>query len=314
MKVSERIRQVVVEDRKKWSIFLICLLISSAFWTLSKLSGNYETSSEFKFHFEFEDEDQIIVKGGVQNVHLDFEASGYDLLGLNTGEQRLVQFPLSAETLRRKRGNRYYLLSSDLPVQRYMDHKGFQSVSPDTLFFTLEEKTEKEVPIHFVSDISFRKEYGPVGEASINPATIQISGPRSRMEEINFVETESKVIKDLHTDIKLNLRLNETQLVGLNASTEEVEVSYAVDRYTEGKMNYDLEEFSEGKVLFPSHVDVFYQVAISNYSMVSPADILLDIEWDTLSQTAILSILRQSDFVRSVRIVPERLEYVILKE
>jgi hypothetical protein len=291
---------------------MICVLISLMFWVLSKLSGQYELMSDFEIHFTLDDQDEILTRGIDQEVRLRFKASGYDLLSLRTSGSKSLEIALDRDQMRKARSSRYYILSRDLPIDRYLKHKGFQGLNPDTLFFRLEERITREVVVELESELSYRKEYGPASAPTIQPSKLVVSGARSMVEGLEALKTEEVRLSDLHSDQILDLKVIVPE--GLVVPEPMVTVELMVDRYTEGKISYDLAGLSPGKVLFPSSAELYFIVPIRAYELISESDFDLELRYDTVDQTASIALKKSPDLVSSVRIVPAKVEYVTLKE
>ncbi|MDR3367333.1 MAG: hypothetical protein LBO71_10270 [Prevotellaceae bacterium] len=179
---------------KRLLVFGFFLLISTALWTLNKLSHTYTTEISAKILLVEGRHVGVMLTGGKVNAtRLRVRATGYDLM-------RYLLF--SSKTFRVDLGLLRYFEGaageSVLPVgqirnmvaQQLSPDFDLQAIIPDSIYFQLSPVASKKVPIRSSCRIDYLPQYMQQGEPVLEPDSVIVSGPQKVVDAITEIGTE----------------------------------------------------------------------------------------------------------------------------
>ncbi|MEW6469419.1 MAG: hypothetical protein AB1458_10855 [Bacteroidota bacterium] len=306
---------------RKISAFFICLLIAIFSWLLITLSRDYTQRFRFRASYVNLPKDRAIVNLLPDSLEMSLTASGFSLLNLKWEENKSIHIDCSV--MRMKKDSLYYI-----PLASVTDRIGRQissdarvlSVQPDTLFFNFSRKARKVVPVRLISTITYAKQFQLADSIRVTPSVVEVYGAEDEVKGISFVETQPLIVYNADKSISRKVAFNtHNKLVGL--SSDSALVSITVDEFTEGSLEVPVSVINlpEGYSikLFPDKVTVKYKVAISNIEKVN-ADLFravvdyAEIKKENGSRLRV-ELFDQPSFVNSVRVNPEKVEFIIRK-
>ncbi|MBL0103926.1 MAG: hypothetical protein IPP51_09315 [Bacteroidetes bacterium] len=176
------------------------------------------------------------------------------------------------------------------------------------------------IPVRLNFKGTFQKQYDTTSAAIITPSVIEVSGPPSELAKVDFITTELLVGNDLKADLKAKVGLVKNKL--LSYSSDQVQVRIPVEKFTEGSIDLELHAInvSSGYSLktFPETVKVRYVVPLSYYNKVNPSlfDGIVDGEHleDSHPDKLNVKLMTKPDFVRTVSIEPQKVDYILRKQ
>src|SRR5690606_40829088 len=178
-----------------------------------------------------------------------------------------------------------------------------------------------KVPVKFVSDLSFQKQYNIIDSIRINPAYVTITGPLEDLVRIEEWETDTLKRKGLDSDLTGRLFLQQKGKANINVYPTSVEVNIPIGEVTEKVLELPLkvenaERYSSIR-LIPSKVKVIVLVSLKNYSNITPNsfEAIVNLEnWKENKVKTLPVILTQfPDFCRIVKISPQNVDFIITK-
>ena len=256
---------------KRFSGFIIFILIAALLWLIIKLSDTYNVTVPFAIHYVDNPSSHILTNND-QEVSVSVQATGFKLLNyyLSVTSHRKVDISIK-DIVYRGEGNSTYSYSS-----RYLEDKiaDFLSISQtdvkykeDNLTFTMELLNQKKVRVVANKKLTFySKQYKEYGEPVIEPDSITIYGSNTDIAKISEVYTEAIVQKNVKNDISTNVKLDLDE--NISADVEEVSVLIKVEQFTENEVIVKITEPEDIK-LEPNQVTVKYSVAMKDYSTIS---------------------------------------------
>ncbi|HSG67186.1 MAG TPA: CdaR family protein, partial [Bacteroidales bacterium] len=242
--------------------------------------------------------------------------SGSKNLTLNIGQ---------AEIKRSRYFDRYYLLTSNLYnlISGKFDFgHSLVSVSPDTLFLDFEEVMSKKLPVKLDLTYTCKPQYQVYDSIRVIPDSINISGPSSMLDSIQSISSVATVLKDLDRNIEsavaLKLPLKDERI---SYSANQVNVIIPVEKYTESTIEIPIAGLTteaESTIrTFPEMVQITYQVAIKDFNLVRNDMFLATAAFDPVRDKGKnfikVSIDRSPEFVRIVRVQPDKVEFLLQK-
>ena len=195
------------------------------------------------------------------------------------------------------------------------------SMSPESLYITLDELATKHVAVEARYSATFRDGYVQVGPAIVQPETVTISGARSVLEYIDRWPTARQVFDQARQPIDVDVSLNDS-VASLAFSPDRVRLRINVQQFAEKQFSGIPIEFvslprNREIILSSSKLEVFARGGIDQLAHVNPTNIRAIVDYrvileDTSGYIQPEVILPPG--IQVVRRTPERLQYVIRKK
>ena len=147
-----------------------------------------------------------------------------------------------------------------------------------------------------------------------------LTGLREEIDTIDFVLTETQSWNELDASVSAEINLqNFDNLPLIQMSSSEVTVELKVVEFTEGTVSIPLNIISQnpGSVkVFPSIVDITYQVPLAAYDAISSDQFQASVVVDYLESgqsRLTVNVDRKPEHVKGLRINPSQVEFIIQK-
>lgn len=311
----------IKQNQKKLRVFLLFLLLSILFWSLIKLSKEYITDVEFDLVYSDIPNNKLIQNEPDQKVKLTLKTIGFKLLKYEF-RKRVLDYSLTE--IERKGGSMYY--SETSPNINYLQAQlsaetVVLNIEPDTLFFDLGVKRSKKVPLVSKVEFSFKTGFNFVGNYTLSPNEVTISGPEKVIDTINEVFTSSFHLKDISESFEQSVAL-EVPNEAIVLSEEAIIVSGVVDKITDGSYNLAFEVINLPRNViistYPKEVKVVYQVALKDYNKVPENSFRVQCDYKQTQDNGldylIPKLVDMPEIITDVKIVPNKIEFLLKKQ
>ena len=319
------LKSLIKRQDKRIITYLVCVGIATIFWLLNALSKNYTVDLTFPVRYTNMPKNKILVNEPPDKFTLQVNSYGFTLL---RHKLKLSFSPLvfnvndfTRNMMENTKQSEYTILTS-----QYMEEIADQlsselkvlSISPDTVHFNFDQIINKKVKVYPDVQIELKKQYQLSGPVRTKPDSVLVSGPRSVLDTLKQVTTKYQYFKSVSEAIQRNVSLAEYD--NLQIENKRIVLNIPIEEYTESQMLIPL--FIENKPdslnlkLFPNRVKVSFLVGLSRYSEILPEDFKLVVTWSEISRDkSRLKVDTQAipPFVKSVKIVPDEVEYLIEK-
>ena len=306
------------QNNKKLRIFLFFLSLSFVFWLLINLSKTYTVDIPFRLNYADLPAKKLFQNDPENTIVLSLKTAGFKIIKYKI-KKNTLEYPLS--NIRRSENQGYFSLTqSNLTYlqSQFSDDAMVLKIKPDSLFFDLGEKSFKKVKVWAGEGLEFRNGYNLVGDLNITPQLITLSGPKGILDTIRSVDLGS-----------LDLRNNTgafTQQVTLQSPNPkivldpaEVTVKGRLDKFTEGsfEVRYKVINIPSNAIIstFPKEVKLVFQVPLSDYEKVNADGFEVICDYNDSRNNKmdhlIPRVIKKPEFVSSVRVVPNKVEYLI---
>ncbi len=306
--------------------FFLCLILSGLFWLLTSLSKEYVDEVAIPVSYENLPENLLIVNQAVDVVTAEVKGFGFDLLWhwlqFDKVQITVPANPASLPSTKRGGEEIHYLLTQEKTgkVNSIGDEQlEVLRIYPDTLFLKFKPLFLKKVPVKLDAEVSFEKQFGYDGEPIIEPDSIVISGQREDVQSIEFVSTVKQTWANLDESLTAEVALiNEFDAQLVRYSTDQVQVAINVAQFTEGSVTIPIEVVSNSSAnvkIYPSEVEVKYQLPLSDYDKVTAEMFRASVTFDENSQDQLLTVMLEDApvQVRQTRIIPAQVEFIVQK-
>ncbi len=308
-------------------IFLICCGISLFIWFLIKMSDDYVAEIDVPVTFTNIPADKQLNNTG-DAISIRLRANGGELFSRKYLSRRgNIEINMNQVDLKMSRYfEKYYILTSQIrnQVNNSFDFDySLISISPDTIFLDLEKIISKSIPVKAMVDITFKPQYMLYDSIVCIPDEIMVSGPASVIDTLTHILTVSRSISRLDKTEEIMLPLAfSLEHKKVKYSDNEVKVIIPVEQFTESTIEIAVHGISDDTGIskirtFPETVQLTYQVAIKDYTLVKPDMFLLSStynpEKDKEKTFLKVHIDESPGFIRITRINPDKVEFIIQK-
>jgi YbbR domain-containing protein len=306
-------------ERRRLSLFFICLTIALSAWLFFALSNSYIYQTDTVVRFVNFPQNKAFHSLQSDTVKLQIEGTGWQLLFA-----RMRIDPQSIDIdLRDLSKQTFVNLSDQLGYinQQFSSTQKIVYVQPDTLYFDFSARAVKRVPIKLRENIQFVKQYGISGAVAINPAFVTLTGPSEDLEHIDHWETDSLVLSDIRSNISTRVALQRPLKANVNIYPAIAEVRIPVDEFTEKSVELSIKvlnnrNYNQVKLL-PEKVKISFMTALSNYSITDRDSFEVAVDLDNWRDHAYKQLpvrIRQfPEFSKLIRIEPQNVDFIIQK-
>ncbi len=312
--------------RQKFSIFLVCLVISIIIWFTIKLSDDYDTIVDIPVTFTHLPKNKVLTFVSDSVLQVEIIEKGSNLFRMLYVEK----IPPVTISLRfmpvYPRGGVYYgmITPSQLinEIEREQNLLGkIVSVSPDTIYLTFETEKSRKLPVTAKLDLTFEKQYMRYGEVDFVPDCVLVKGPQVVIDAMDSVSLGSIHLGQLDQNYTGEKSFpSDSANRYLSFTPEVVKFTVPVEKFTEAAMEVPVRVFNNnGQKIktFPDRVKVFYTVALKDYPKIEPGmiSVIADFSSENFQEEGKIKISLESfpSYIRINKIEPEKVEFIIIQ-
>lgn len=309
-------------NKRKAKVFLFILVLTSIIWLLIELSKTSISTVSFNVEYENIPTGKLMQSKPTSEIKMKLRAPGFSLLKYKMKNKK-IGLNLKNSI---KRGSNFYLLpnqqltylNEQLPVEMEV-----VSVLSDTIFVELGNNKSKKVPVNPLIDFKFKLGYNLINKLKIIPDSITVTGSQKFVDSIQEIRTTSIKIHDIHKNINKDIALKlPSKKYNLIFSTEKVKIIAEVDKFTEGRFMVPVliinNPFDVKINTFPKDIEVVYQAGLSNFSKITKNSFSVVYDFDEYKSDTLIKYLtpiikHKSEFISSLKVYPNQIEFLIQK-
>ena len=106
-------------------------------------------------------------------------------------------------------------------------------LAPREIDLILERRVTRDVPVEPFVQIHVADQHTQVGNVQLEPPTVRVSGPRSQVEALRTMRTDSLILASLTEDVQVDLALRPPPQSRLTLSHDKVQVSIDIQELAE---------------------------------------------------------------------------------
>lgn len=314
----------IIRDRRKLTVFGICLGIAALMWLLISLGRNYNTTLLVPIKYVNFPENKTLVNRVGNSLAVNVSGSGYDLLKYDGRlEDDTLEIDLANLKISVIGGYQQGVLeASDIGKELQTRLNGMLAVNrvlTDSLKFIFDLKVTRSVRIKPVVDFKLPNGYVLLDSVVCSPYEVEVEGALSILDTLKFVKTDTLHLGELSASQEVPAKLSRNA-VGSEAvfSQENVKLQLNVDQLTEKTFLLEPKQLnvpdSLHLILFPSAIEVIMQVPLSRFNEITEDEILLYVDFDDWhAESATLPLMLESWPVQAqkVRMKDQQVEVVI---
>jgi hypothetical protein len=309
-------------------VFLSCLSLTIFFWLLNALGNKYTTTIIVDVEYKNNPKNYVILNDLPNQLLVNVSGLGFDLLGyqLKFNKHPLMIDLLDVKGLKRLNNTvnstvdfSIYrsFISNELGNQIEVNH-----LSPEKVDVLLDKQVSKLVVVKPVLFIDFKSQYQLNGDVKINPKLVNITGPKSILDTLKAVYTETIKYTGLDKTISSKAPFNKIHKQDhLSFDINEVVVFIPVDKFTESSINIPINYVNvpdsiELKAI-PSEVHLKFMTPLSKLSKLTPSKFNVSVDYLKVSEKYSklkVNLTKYPNYLTSITIKPSKVEYILKKK
>lgn len=303
-----------IENRK---IYVTSLAISLILWTFSILSEEYETEVTIPVTYENFPTNKVLTNNPPDSLYLYVKATGVDIFRhLKFNPTRVVvdydRYITSLQVSTKIFRNQFKAQLPNIEIN---------NISPDTIYFSLEEKMIKRVPVNFIYDITTANQFELNGVVELQPDSIGVTGPASIIDTLASWPTQKLTLRGINRNFSGDLFLEKSLIPSVTLSTDKIICSVMVEEFTEKSIAIAVEPVGLPPELnvfiYPKKVEVIFQVGINQFERISEDYFTLTADFTNTklfeSKEVPVVVNQYPIGVKNVRVEPKTIEFLILQ-
>ena len=307
----------VLPSKGRFLFFLFFLLLSFTFWTSTKLSNTYIVEESFSIIWT-NIPNGIIPSSENQQMNVSISASGIEIL-IYRLINKSINISLSQADFSREKGL-VDLRGQEIFIQKqFFENTKLNILNPLFLEFKFSRLEEKVFTVVPQIEINLRAGYLIDSSLKVTPDSILVRGPKSILDTLNSIQSESIIVDDLYENFRKKVSLRSIPEIQLSESKVTVEV--AVSRYTEKEflLNVEVINLPLGTrvKLFPPKAKVRVTLPLSVLRTIKTSDFNLVVDYNNIfkdvEKKLDLIMIRRPSSVKKVILEPKKVNYLIRK-
>ena len=312
--------------RQRFTIFLVCLLISIIIWFSIKLANEFNAVIEMPLTFTNIPKNKSLVGMSDSLIQVEIVEKGSDLFRM-TYLQKPGPATISLKGISLSYKNGVYegiVIPSTFisDIEHEHDFLGkIITIKPDTIFLTFENQSSRKLPVKASLDLTFEKEYMLYGNILLEPDSVMVKGPARIMEKLDSADLGVISYQNLRNNMVLDKRFPyDSSHYFLDFSPQVIKVTIPVEKYTESEIDADILVINNQDYrikTFPDKVRIYYNIALKDYSRADPGMISAVADFSNVNVAADdrvkIRIEHHPEFIQINKIEPEKVEFIIIK-
>ncbi|MDD2563006.1 MAG: hypothetical protein PHU27_02155 [Salinivirgaceae bacterium] len=304
--------------------FLFFLLISSVLWFLNALSKDYITEIETPIQIVGVPHDLRSHEAFPNSITTQISGRGFTLLRYKIAtpgipfkfdmspyfagytSQQEVSFQAITQ-LARKQIEQYYG-----GIFTVLD------VYPRNINATFSRIEFKKVAVAFHGNIQFESQFWQKGPLKIEPDSIEIGGPKSIIDTVKCVYTQSVNMLNVNSFTTIKTSVDHQNLFEID--NWKIKISVDVEKFTESTLKVPIRVVNMpalyNVMLFPDYVTVKFLVSLDEYERINVKDFLPIVDYERMStkvgkEKIKVDVVEQPESIKKLTIHPREVNYVI---
>lgn len=305
-------------ERKRLSIFFTCILLAFVAWMFFSLSQKYDYKIKTLVTFKNLPVNKAFYPLQSDTVTLTVQGTGWQLL-FNKFSSPVSEIKVDLTPLEKRNFISFNNQIRDINQQLSLN-QSVLSVHPDTLFFDFTTRKVKRVPVKFISDINYKKQFGQSKNVSVKPAYVTLTGPSELLQKIEYWETDTLKGNNMEKTISSKITLKPSSEANISIFPTSVEVIVPIEEFTEKVLQIPIQIANNTNFynvrMIPNKVTTTILVPLSDYASVSEENITAFADfslWKAGANKLPVTLDNQNTFVKIQQISPQQVDYMIIK-
>jgi hypothetical protein len=316
----------IFRDKRKLTVFLICLALSLFSWILISLGKEYSTTYVVPVKYTNFPENKTLLNDVPDQIAVSVMGSGFELLQF---DERLTEDTLLVNLDNLKTGmygayERGYLdqsvIGKDIQ-ERLRGALALNRVLTDSVVFVFDLKVARTLAVKPRASFQVKQGFVQVDSITAIPAEVEVMGALSVLDTMHYIRTELVELGELSKSRKQRVALSH-RFIGMDAATsvDSVQVVVSIDQLTERSfmVTPDLLNVPDSleMLIFPNSVEVTVQLPLSKYDDVNVDDIELTVDFNDLEEGYMVLPVHMEKWpvlAERVQVKPDQVEIVLTR-
>jgi len=304
-------------------IFGFFLIISFLFWFFNSLSNEYDTELTIPIEYTHISDNKLVPDAQSNELKVKITAIGYKIVNYKTSSFDSVIVDLNRFKPKLVLGltNRKYYILTQRVKEQLVNSLGSEVklnvITPDTLFFVVDELISKKLPVRRNFDMVFKKQFLLKNNIVIKPDSITVKGVKSMLDTINELQTAFYKFTDL--DGEHNFELGLIKIPGLDYLSKTVNCRIEAEEFTEQNFELPVEVINAPEKIqikiFPTNAKISANIGFSRYRSIYKDQFRLIVDFKEAGESEVsrlrIKVAKSPDNISAVRIIPQSVEYII---
>ncbi len=300
--------------------FFFC--ISFSFWFLSNLSKIHETTLNIPVDCINYPINLVEIEQPKNSINVRVKAAGISIVSFYLFNKKILILNYDIANFKPidNGKNLFWVMNS---MRKEIGHilgnnVEIMNISPDKISSSFVNKANKKVPVILNSDINLRQEYWMTNDPILNPSSVLLFGQRDILDSITYVVTDLLIVNDLYKDVSYDVNLILPKLVESDNQFVSVDIDvepFVEQVFTQNVQIRNLDQDYTMKI-FPREVKITLRIPKEKYQFLKFNTLNLYVDASKCIEGKSISVNYESlpDFVKIIRIYPNELEYILIKE
>jgi hypothetical protein len=181
--------------------------------------------------------------------------------------------------------------------------------------------SSKKIPVKGDFDFYYKPGYHLVNSIKINPDSVLVSGTKEQVDALQYLQLEKLTLRDVSKPINQTLKIKEVKETTIKFNIKKAKIFGEIDRFTESSIELPFEVLNLPSDLsintFPKSVKLIYQVGLANFNKINMNSfkVVCDYQHSVKNNLNYLipKVILKPEFVLSVKLTPNKIEYLIQK-
>lgn len=301
--------------KKKVVTIVSIAVFSTLLWGFVSLSKEYFATFNVPVSYRNILQDKAISLNIPDSISISVKGQGWDLAALKLQRGHKYYVYASADSLKEKISMREELnkntwLSTNLQIIEF---------NPEFINFRMEERSTKQVPIKPNIKKNIKPGYGIVSDIEISPDSVEISGPKTAIEEIDTIFTISKKYQNIERKFSELIPLRKKNRI--NYRVDRCSIGFDVQKIVDKTFREVIVETSnvpasQELILFPSKVNIVLRGGIIKLGRLNADELKPYVKFNQALNDTLGYVTPQIELPEYIRLIdfkPSKLEYIIKK-
>lgn len=308
--IKAHIKNFIYSER---AILLLCMSIALIFWLIIQLSKFHETTVFVTLNIKTPP-NLILKKSPPKELKILVASKGWNLF---SGIYRKRLKSLSINVIKNQDYN--YRQIQQILQSKISNKIEIKSIYPSTLSFELDEFAQKKVAIKANTAIETINQFQLSNKIQLLPDSIEISGPKSLVDNISSLKTKEIQAKNLKENRygKVGLLLQKNKQVQYQSNT--VNYIITVEQFSEKTLIVPIKienDTTKTIRLIPQMANVTCTIGLTKYEQLKSKNIELSVDFfgvniDEVTKLPVI-IKKKPTWISNVKVSPELVDFVII--
>lgn len=309
-----RIRKFVFT--KDFLIFLVFVLISTAFWFVN-MSGK-KRAIDININVEYRNipDDIQFLMPLPKEINVEIKDFGLNILQYLFQKQRSVVINYN-DFLKNDSTLQYPLYKLETLVKANFENSAEVVGGLKKIAVQYQKLERKRLATMLMGEVSLQAQYIFLSPMRITPDSIDVFGPKDILDTLRYAYVTPLTLSKIDKSVSLKQPFLEQK--GISYAKNEAIVDIAVEMLTEKHLQVPIQCINKPLGvyvhLFPSVVDVTFSVGLSNFYNVTEDDFQVILDYNQLKNNISgkqqVTIFPEKDIIRYLKVQPQEIEFLL---